>query len=164
MSVTSTTAHSNTASLTYWLRPGIEPESSWIPVRFVSTEPRRELPALPFKSRKIKNESSLVPVGTAHSGCRLFCAPLFMFRAPTRLSTQILSSFSSGTQITSYHRIRWRTFLTGPLFLTLSLLFSNYCGYSFFCMAILFFRRVLQLYYLACSCFPNNSPWEVLIC
>ena len=33
-----------TWSLTYWARPEIEPASSWILVRFVSTEPRQELP------------------------------------------------------------------------------------------------------------------------
>ena len=38
-----TTAHSNTGSLTQWTRPGIELASSWILVRFVSTEPRQEL-------------------------------------------------------------------------------------------------------------------------
>ena len=36
------TAHSNAGSLTHWARPGIEPASSWILVRFVSTEPWRE--------------------------------------------------------------------------------------------------------------------------
>ena len=30
--------------LTHWERPGIEPASSWILVRFTSTEPQRELP------------------------------------------------------------------------------------------------------------------------
>ena len=39
-------SHSN-RSLTHWARPGIEPETSWFPVRFVSSAPRRELP---FKS------------------------------------------------------------------------------------------------------------------
>ena len=34
-----TTAHGNARSLTHWMRPGIEPASSWIPVRFVSAEP-----------------------------------------------------------------------------------------------------------------------------
>ena len=38
-----TTAHSNTRSLTHWVMPGIEPASSWMLVRFVSTEPQREL-------------------------------------------------------------------------------------------------------------------------
>ena len=34
MSVTYTTAHSNSGSLTHWARPGIKLESSWILVRF----------------------------------------------------------------------------------------------------------------------------------
>ena len=35
-SATYTTAHSNTWSLIHWARPGIEPASSWILVRFVN--------------------------------------------------------------------------------------------------------------------------------
>ena len=42
-SMTCTTAHDNAGSLTHWVRPGIEPASSWIPVRFVYIEPWREL-------------------------------------------------------------------------------------------------------------------------
>ena len=38
-SVTYTTAHGNAGSLTHWVRPGIEPVSSWRLVRFVSVEP-----------------------------------------------------------------------------------------------------------------------------
>ena len=38
-----TTPHSNTASLTHWARPGIEPTPSWFLVRFVSTASWREL-------------------------------------------------------------------------------------------------------------------------
>ena len=38
-----TTAHGNARSLTYWERPGIEPASSWILVRFINTEPQWEL-------------------------------------------------------------------------------------------------------------------------
>ena len=38
-----TTAHSNAGSLTHWTGPGIELASSWILVRFVSTEPQGEL-------------------------------------------------------------------------------------------------------------------------
>ena len=41
-SVTYTTAHCNARSLTHWAKPGIEPTSSWILVRFVSTSPQRE--------------------------------------------------------------------------------------------------------------------------
>ena len=43
VSVTYITAHSNTGSLTHWVRPGIKPVSSWILVRFVTAKPRREL-------------------------------------------------------------------------------------------------------------------------
>ena len=42
--VTSITAHGITGSLTHWARPGIEPTSSWILVRFVSAAPWWELP------------------------------------------------------------------------------------------------------------------------
>ena len=36
--------HSNARSLTRWARPGIEPETSWLLVRFIPTAPQRELP------------------------------------------------------------------------------------------------------------------------
>ena len=36
-------SHSNIRFVTSWVRPGIEPTSSWIPVGFVSTEPQQEL-------------------------------------------------------------------------------------------------------------------------
>ena len=36
-------AHSNAGSLTHWVKPGIEPESSWILAGFISTEPWQEL-------------------------------------------------------------------------------------------------------------------------
>ena len=42
-SATYTTAHSNARSLTHWARPGIKPAFSWLLVRFISTEQRREL-------------------------------------------------------------------------------------------------------------------------
>ena len=35
--LTYTTAHSNAGSLTHWARPGIEPASSWVLVRFITT-------------------------------------------------------------------------------------------------------------------------------
>ena len=40
------TPHGNTRSLTHWAGPGIEPTSSWVLVRFVSTEPQWELQKL----------------------------------------------------------------------------------------------------------------------
>ena len=36
-------SHSNAGSLTHWARPGIEPTSSWMIVRFSSPEPQQEL-------------------------------------------------------------------------------------------------------------------------
>ena len=41
--LTYTTVHGNARSLTHWMRPGIEPATSWFLVRFVSTEPWQEL-------------------------------------------------------------------------------------------------------------------------
>ena len=37
-----TTAHGNTGSLIHWLRPGIDPVSSWFLVGFISAAPRWE--------------------------------------------------------------------------------------------------------------------------
>ena len=39
-SATYTTAHGNDGSLTHWVRPGIEPATSWFLVGFVSTAPQ----------------------------------------------------------------------------------------------------------------------------
>ena len=36
-------AHSNARSLIHWVRPGMEPPSSWIPVGFITTEPQWKL-------------------------------------------------------------------------------------------------------------------------
>ena len=36
MTVTYTTAHGNTGSLTHWTRPGIEPATSWFLVKFIN--------------------------------------------------------------------------------------------------------------------------------
>ena len=38
-----TTAHGNAKSLTYWVRPGVKPASSWMLARFICTEPQWEL-------------------------------------------------------------------------------------------------------------------------
>ena len=57
---TTTTAHSNTGSLIHSERPGIEPASSQILVRFVFTEPRRELLVLLFKHGSF----SIIPLVT----------------------------------------------------------------------------------------------------
>ena len=41
-------------SLVHWVRPGIEPASLWILVRFITTEPQRELADLLFSSPSIE--------------------------------------------------------------------------------------------------------------
>ena len=43
-------AHSNARSLTHWAEPGVEPASSWILVKFVTTEPQYELLGCSFKN------------------------------------------------------------------------------------------------------------------
>ena len=52
-------SHSNAGSLTHWARPGIEPASSWMLVRFVSTEPQWELQG--FFSPAIKRSQNASP-------------------------------------------------------------------------------------------------------
>ena len=37
------TAHGSTGSSTHWVRLGIEPESSWTLVKFVTAEPQQDL-------------------------------------------------------------------------------------------------------------------------
>ena len=48
-SVIYTTAHGNAGFLSHWVRPRIEPASSWIPVRFVTSVPPWELPDSSFQ-------------------------------------------------------------------------------------------------------------------
>ena len=43
MSATYTTPHDSTRFLTHWVRPGIEPASSWKVVRFISAESQQKL-------------------------------------------------------------------------------------------------------------------------
>ena len=52
-SVTYTTARRNTGSSTQRVRPGIEPTSLWILVRFISTEPQQDLQISFFYGRII---------------------------------------------------------------------------------------------------------------
>ena len=60
MSVTYTTAHGNARFLTHWLRPGIEPTSSWILIGFITTKPWRELPQiLSYHSKDIYSHGRL---------------------------------------------------------------------------------------------------------
>ena len=60
-----TIVHSNARSLTHWARPGMEPVSSWMPVRFIYTEPRWELHQLSwFKVNNLVNSGMCVPQKT----------------------------------------------------------------------------------------------------
>ena len=62
MSATYTTAHGTTRSLCHWVRPGIEPTSSWIMVGFVNcwatmgTPPRH----ISMKLTKIKDKEKIL--------------------------------------------------------------------------------------------------------
>ena len=59
-SLTYTTAHGNAGSWIHWARPGIEPASPWMLVRFFSTDPRGELfCSLVLKMYHIERWSSL---------------------------------------------------------------------------------------------------------
>ena len=53
ISVTYTTAHGKAGSLTHWERPGIEPTSSWILVRFLTHWATMGVPVLLFLSSRI---------------------------------------------------------------------------------------------------------------
>ena len=75
-SVTHTTAHGNTGSLTHWARPGIEPVSSWISVRFVSAEPGQKLHPLFLQS-----DRSLVQGGGRGLGIICFSLIFSVIRA-----------------------------------------------------------------------------------
>ena len=46
-------AHGNARSLTHWARLGIKLASSWIPFRFITTEPQWELPKIFFNLKNI---------------------------------------------------------------------------------------------------------------
>ena len=51
------TAHGNARSLTHGARLGIEPESSWILVRFISAEPGQEQHLLHFRTLTMKYQN-----------------------------------------------------------------------------------------------------------
>ena len=67
--MTYSTAHGNAGSLTHRVRPGIELESSWILVRFISAEPCRELPEACFEAGDGPFQSLCSPK-MAHWLCR----------------------------------------------------------------------------------------------
>ena len=67
-SATYTTAHRNSRFLTHWSRPGIEPVSSWILVRFLSTELRWELHKISHFNKNIRSVSCQI-FGFKHEVC-----------------------------------------------------------------------------------------------
>ena len=62
MSATYATAHSNTGSLTHWVRPGIEPTSSWILAGFITTEPQQELLSWALQSQVDHHPNSMCKI------------------------------------------------------------------------------------------------------
>ena len=125
-SATYTTAHSNAGSLTHLARTGIDPASSWILVRFFSTEPWWELPS------SILNKISWVScdqcLGHYWAGvlCTLQCANSLNAKkncltpnvsvAPLRK----LVSYQTGTGLVSLF-LSWASFMRpmAPVFLSL---------------------------------------------
>ena len=71
-----TTAHGNLRSLTQWARPGIKPASSWMLIRFVTTEPwwklqRWEVVTEEFKkNEEIRKTNITRNVGRSFSDCK----------------------------------------------------------------------------------------------
>ena len=61
MSVTYTTAHGSTSSLTHWVRPGIEPVSSWMLVRFINCWAAMGTPRQ-FSLLTVRNKSWILPL------------------------------------------------------------------------------------------------------
>ena len=68
MSATYTTTHNNAGSLNHWVWPGIKPTTSWMLVRFVTTEPWWELLFICFGLNFIHY---MVCKIFSHSFCRL---------------------------------------------------------------------------------------------
>ena len=58
---TYTTAHDNARSLTHWVRPVVEPASSWMLVGLVTAEPQQELPPLTLCFFPISHSSLFAP-------------------------------------------------------------------------------------------------------
>jgi len=61
MSATYTTAQGHARSLTHWVRPGMEPVSSWTLVGFVSAAPLWEFPILWFSNMNDHNPNHIEP-------------------------------------------------------------------------------------------------------
>ena len=120
--VTYTTAHSNTGSLTQWVRPGIEPKTSSFLVRFVPTAPRQKLHSLNFN---VRNEWIIIFLHSIHhymkfilfissTGCLLYLylsgRMCFMWILSVLiLSRTVLSKKGQSDNLVS--ELRWHLFL-----------------------------------------------------
>ena len=70
--MTYTVAHGCTGSLTHWVKPGIELESPWIPVRFVTAELQQELQQQAFNLMSLSimwGEADLTKTLLIWTGC-----------------------------------------------------------------------------------------------
>ena len=83
MSPTYTTAHSNARSPMQWARSGVEPTSSWLLVRFVSTAPQWELRWLTFLFMAIP-----AAYGNSWAKDQIRTAAASLYHSNTRFLTQ----------------------------------------------------------------------------
>ena len=133
-SVTYTTAHSDTRSLTHWVGPEFEPASSWILVRFVSAEPPRELLEYP---RLLFDSTSLF---------------LLSFPFWPRFLRPLFACWSSSTASSAL------TFLQGGVIQACQLMTSK--SGSLTLTSLLSFTYVLFIY-LFIYCFLGPHPWHM---
>ena len=111
ISVTDTIAHGNTGSLTHWAGLGIEPESSWILVGFVTAEPQQELGGLGYFSPTRFLLSSLFYSFSYqfHSlGWQGHGEPCYSLRHTSKNFYYI--KFQTQTKIRKYDQLQWASF------------------------------------------------------
>ena len=94
VSVTYNTAHGNAGFLTHWVGLGIEPASPWILVRFVITEPQRELLIYRVMMPKTAKQGEEVPLSGLY----------FLFFTLMALST---SGFAALQSLPWHSQQRW---------------------------------------------------------
>ena len=79
MFATYTTVHGNTRSLTHWVRPGMEPVSSWMLVRFINRWATMGTPGSWYLYREFKASFSLGVFSSQANEiiCKILCGPFF---------------------------------------------------------------------------------------
>ena len=91
------TAHGNDRSLTHWVRPGIQPVSSWILVRFVTAKPWQELPCYQFLDNSCQIRLCIPRVFTLSELDRgLWLGSMLLFHHHTYWSVQDLQQLALG--------------------------------------------------------------------